>query len=57
SSPTATHQGLVVYESSSIVMWNTLAQNFPDYTTLNRDVLMVQHFFNVINNLNELFIR
>ncbi|CAF3818466.1 unnamed protein product [Rotaria sp. Silwood1] len=57
SSPTATHQGLVFYESSSIVMWNTLAQNFPDCTTLNRDVLMIQHFFNVINNLNELFIR
>ncbi|CAF4445251.1 unnamed protein product, partial [Adineta steineri] len=34
--PTAIRQGVVFYGSSSIVMWNTLAQDFPDYTTLNR---------------------
>ncbi|CAF0952771.1 unnamed protein product [Adineta steineri] len=34
--PTAIRQGVVFYGSSSIVMWNTLAQDFPAYTTLNR---------------------
>ncbi|CAF4466122.1 unnamed protein product, partial [Adineta steineri] len=34
--PTAIRQGVVFYGSSSIVMWNTLAQDFSDYTTLNR---------------------
>lgn len=29
-------KGVVFYGSSSIVKWTTLAQDFPDYTTLNR---------------------
>ncbi|UJR31505.1 hypothetical protein I4U23_018994 [Adineta vaga] len=33
---TAVRQAVVFYGSSSIVMWKTLAQDFPDYTTLNR---------------------
>lgn len=34
--PSAKRFGVVFYGSSSIVMWSTLAQDFPDYTTLNR---------------------
>jgi len=34
--PTAIRQGVVFYGSSSIALWNTLAQDFPVYTTLNR---------------------
>jgi lysophospholipase L1-like esterase len=34
--PSAIKKGVVFYGSSSIVKWTTLAQDFPDYTTLNR---------------------
>ena len=34
--PAAKRQGVVFYGSSSIVKWVTLAQDFPDYTVLNR---------------------
>lgn len=34
--PTALREAVVFYGSSSIVMWSTLAQDFPDYSTLNR---------------------
>ncbi|CAM4820148.1 unnamed protein product [Rotaria magnacalcarata] len=34
--PSAKRHGLVFFGSSSIVKWSTLAQDFPDYTTLNR---------------------
>jgi len=33
---TAIKRGVVFFGSSSIVKWTTLAQDFPDYTTLNR---------------------
>jgi lysophospholipase L1-like esterase len=32
----AIKKGVVFYGSSSIVKWTTLAEDFPDYTTLNR---------------------
>jgi lysophospholipase L1-like esterase len=34
--PSAIKKGVVFYGSSSIVLWTTLPQDFPDYTTLNR---------------------
>jgi len=34
--PLSKKKGVVFYGSSSIVKWTTLAQDFPDYTTLNR---------------------
>jgi lysophospholipase L1-like esterase len=34
--PSAIKKGVVFYGSSSIVRWTTLAEDFPDYTTLNR---------------------
>jgi len=34
--PTALREGVVFYGSSSIARWATLAQDFPNYSTLNR---------------------